>query len=402
MTEKTAETTILDAETFDAFRPILGQIAHDFNNLLTPLLAYPGLLRTYLGKDSQGNELLDAIDRASRDMIHINEQLMLLASRGVPDRAEHNIPELLESVIARLASEVDLSRIRLVRKIDRDMPKVQVSPEHLSKAVANLLANAFECRNDEVTVTLSARAVKITPDMRARYGAPYAGEYLQIGVADNGPGFSPEILPRAAMPFVTTKKEMKRRGSGLGLTVALLISRDHGGFLFLENVPGGGASASIFLPVVRQQQASAAGLKAATARDSAGGIEPRRKDRILLVDDEQTILKLFHMIISSALPDCEIETAANGKEALDLFGLRHHGCVVMDLHMPLMDGQTAFQELLTIAKERGWEPPAVVFCTGFAPPDMVNRVVAGNSMHCLLSKPVRGEVLVDAIKSRIS
>ena len=402
MTEKTAESTILDPETFDAVRPILGQIAHDFNNLLTPLLAYPGLLRMYLGKDSQGNELLDAIDRASRDMIHINEQLMLLASRGVPDKAEHSIADLLESVIAHLASEVDLSRIRLIRRVDRDIPRVQVSPEHLSKAVANLLLNAFECRNDEVTVTLSVKAVKITPEMRPRYGAPYAGEYLQIGVADNGPGFSPEILPKAAMPFVTTKKEMKRRGSGLGLSVALLVSRDHGGFLFLENTPEGGASASIFIPVVRQQKAEAAGQKPAASAGPAGGIEPRRKDRVLLVDDEQTILKLFHMIISSALPDCEIETAANGREALDLFGERHHGCIVMDLHMPLMDGQTAFQELLSLSKKRGWEPPAVVFCTGFAPPDMVSRVVSANSLHCLLSKPVRGEVLVEAIKTRIS
>ncbi len=399
--EKTADISVLEADTFNALRPILGQIAHDFNNLLTPLLAYPSLIKSYLGEDSPGNELIDAISKASEDMIHINEQLMLLASRSIPDKAETPVAELLEQVIAQVSPEIDPARARITLDIQQDLPPVQLSVVHFSKAMRSLLMNAYESKADDVAITVSARATSVSSDVRAQYGAPYAGEYLQVCVRDDGPGFDKEILPKATIPFVTTKKELRRRGSGLGLTVAHVICRDHGGFLHLENPPEGGASASIFLPLVRQTDPSEIGTTA-EAPGADGAVVSRNKDRILLVDDEATIIKLFQMIISSALPGCEVETANNGKEALDLFAEHHHGCIVMDLHMPVMDGQTAFKEIIELSKRKGWEPPAVVFCTGFAPPDMVNRIVADSSLHCLLSKPVRGEVLVEAIRNRIS
>jgi len=157
----------------------------------------------------------------------------------------------------------------------------------------------------------------------------------------------------------------------------------------------------MFLPVVRPDiDATQTTPTSPDGREAA--IAPRNKKRILLIDDEETIRKLFQMIVSSSLPDCTVDTAANGKEGTELFAQHHHAAIVMDLHMPVMDGQTAFQEINRLARDRNWEAPAVIFCTGFAPPEIVSRIVADNSMHCLISKPVRGEVLVDAIKARIS
>lgn len=399
----TDDKTILDADSFDACRPMLGQIAHDFNNLLTPLLAYPSLLKSYMPPDSPGNELLEAIDKASRDMIHINENLMLLASKGTPDKAAVNIADTIESALSRFAGSRDLTNVRISRDIDTTIPALPLNTEHFSRALESVLANACESSTEALEIEVSAQLMRISPENRASYSAPFAGEYVRIRIKDNGPGFSPDIFATAAMPFVTTKKEMKKRGSGLGLTVALLVCRDHGGFLFFENAAQGGAEVSLFLPApVSAPLRDGASAMPGSNKMSQGGRTPRDMKRILLVDDEKTILKLFHMIITSALPHCEVETAPNGKEALDLFSARHHGVLVMDLHMPVMDGQTAFQEIISLSKKRNWEPPAVVFCTGFAPPDVINNIVSDSSYHCLLSKPVRGEVLVETIKSRLS
>lgn len=404
MTTSQTDSTILDAESFNACRPLLGQIAHDFNNLLTPLLAYPSLVKSHLPDGSPALDLVDAMDKASRDMIHINEQLMLLSSRGNPDKAEMTITDIIVSTLARLAAEHDVSDTIIRKNIEENLPITNVNADQLSRALEGIIKNALECMDNGLQIRISACSTTVTPDLRAQYGAPYAGEYLQVCIDDNGPGFSEEILPQAAMPFVTTKKEMRRRGSGLGLTVALVVLRDHGGFLHCANKQEGGAAVSIFLPVpvssanVEERHTSDAEQEVA----GQNGLEPRDKTRILLVDDEATILKLFHMIITSALPDCEVETAGNGKEALDLFAEKHHSVLVMDLHMPVMDGQTAFQKIIALSESRNWEPPAVIFCTGFAPPDMVSRIVSGSSRHCLLSKPVRGEILVDTIKNRIA
>jgi CheY-like chemotaxis protein len=63
---------------------------------------------------------------------------------------------------------------------------------------------------------------------------------------------------------------------------------------------------------------------------------------VLLVDDESAIRRLFQLILGAALPGCRIETAADGSEAVRMFSEGHHGVIVMDLHMPVMDGPTAF------------------------------------------------------------
>ena len=329
---------------------------------------------------------------------------MLLSSRGSPDKTELSVGDIIESTVARLAAEYDLSNLLIDRNIEPDLPLLSVNSEQLSRSLDGIMKNAIEAVEGNPQITISACLSTVSPDLRAQYGAPYAGDYLQICIDDNGPGFSEEILPKAAMPFVTTKKEMQCRGAGLGLTVALVVARDHGGFIHFDNKTDGGAAVSMFLPapVVSPVEEVRQTENAGDESSPQSAVTARDRTKILLVDDEKTILKLFHMIISSALPECDVETASNGKEALDLFAEKHHGVLVMDLHMPVMDGQTAFLEIMSLSKSRAWEPPAVIFCTGFAPPDLVSRIVSDSSSHCLLSKPVRGEILVDAIKNRIA
>jgi CheY-like chemotaxis protein len=75
--------------------------------------------------------------------------------------------------------------------------------------------------------------------------------------------------------------------------------------------------------------------------------------------------------------------------------------MIMDLHMPVMDGLTAFRKISEICTEDSLEMPSVVFCTGYAPPDSVRSIVSTCVRHHLLSKPVKSETLVDIIRSRL-
>ena len=129
---------------------------------------------------------------------------------------------------------------------------------------------------------------------------------------------------------------------------------------------------------------------------------PCDRRRILVVDDEQIIQRLFEMVLSWELPGYTIDVASNGAEALNAFSRGHHAVLLMDLHMPVMDGQAAFAELQKQCQASNWEMPSVVFCTGYAPPASLSRMLTGNaSHHCLLPKPVSNEALVDAVKRRL-
>ncbi|MBN1670715.1 MAG: response regulator [Kiritimatiellae bacterium] len=123
--------------------------------------------------------------------------------------------------------------------------------------------------------------------------------------------------------------------------------------------------------------------------------------RILVVDDEEMIRTLFEMILSSAIPDAEIDLACNGAEAVDTFKRRHHAMLVMDLNMPIMDGREAFGKIESICKEEKRPVPPVIFCTGFAPPDAIKKIVGTGGIHCLLPKPVTEEELLKEVKRRM-
>jgi CheY-like chemotaxis protein len=124
-------------------------------------------------------------------------------------------------------------------------------------------------------------------------------------------------------------------------------------------------------------------------------------NRVLLVDDEPSIRRLFRIILSSELPGCSVEVAENGREAVAAFGRDHHAVLLMDLHMPQMDGRRAFAEIERLCDDRNWEMPAVLFCTGYAPPDSVLGVVKSNPDHGLLLKPVNSEDLVQEVRRRL-
>jgi ATP-dependent Lon protease len=129
---------------------------------------------------------------------------------------------------------------------------------------------------------------------------------------------------------------------------------------------------------------------------------PCDRSKILVVDDEQVIRRLFEMVLTWELPGTHVDVAANGEEALTTFQHGHHAVLLMDLHMPVMDGQSAFRELERRCLAQGWEMPSVVFCTGFAPPASLRDALREGSVHTLLCKPVTNECLVETVRERLT
>lgn len=130
-------------------------------------------------------------------------------------------------------------------------------------------------------------------------------------------------------------------------------------------------------------------------------LEPRDASKLLIVDDEPSVRAVFKRTLSREFPDVEIAEVENGSDAVTSFTEGHHGVILMDLVMPVMDGQTAFKAILKYCREEKREMPSVIFCTGYDPSNTIRKVVAEDSIHCMLQKPVTPRVLIEAIKSRI-
>lgn len=129
---------------------------------------------------------------------------------------------------------------------------------------------------------------------------------------------------------------------------------------------------------------------------------PCDRNRLLIVDDEKGIRSIFQQIITYGLPNCRIDLAVNGLEALESFRTNHQGVLLMDCCMPEMDGWTAFCKIKELCESEFWEMPSVAFCTAYNPSIPLSQLVKTDKRHCLLMKPVTNEALLDALRSRLA
>jgi CheY-like chemotaxis protein len=127
--------------------------------------------------------------------------------------------------------------------------------------------------------------------------------------------------------------------------------------------------------------------------------DPCNSRHLMVVDDDPAIRSLFTSILGADLPGYDVDAAANGADALDLFKKQHHAVIVMDLHMPVLNGLDAYERIEQFCGESSWEVPGIVFCTGFTPPSNIARVLGDDRRTCLIRKPVTAGDLLKNIRS---
>ena len=143
---------------------------------------------------------------------------------------------------------------------------------------------------------------------------------------DDGPGIPPEHLPRIFDPFYTTKPPGE--GSGLGLSVSYGIVSEHGGRLWAENRPEGGAAFHLELPIAGPAPSSAPPRELPL---------PSRPLHVLLVEDERRVADVLASLLKSLGHTADV--AIGGRDGLARVGAGAYDVVFVDLKMPEMDGR---------------------------------------------------------------
>ena len=127
----------------------------------------------------------------------------------------------------------------------------------------------------------------------------------------------------------------------------------------------------------------------------------RSTRRVLIVDDERMIRRLFGMVIAAKFPQMRVDQAENGAQAMQMFQTQPYDLIVMDLQMPIQGGRETFVAIAKYCDAHHLPKPTVIFCTGFAPPDSLHEIIGDGSIHCLLRKPVDAETLIQTIRQRL-
>jgi signal transduction histidine kinase/ActR/RegA family two-component response regulator len=290
-----AEEELLRARKLESLGVLAGGIAHDFNNFLTVVQGNIEVAKGQLKEQEAAQEFLDQAAGACQRAKFLSSQLLTFAKGGAPVRRVVSIAELVTDAVqlARTGSPVGIEVT-----IAEDLWSAKVDPGQIGQVLHNILLNARQAMPDGGTIEVHAENV----DLRDRLEG--ADRRVRISIRDYGRGISPEVLRRIFDPYFTTKPG----GAGLGLATAYAIVHKHGGLISAESVLGTGTVFTIDLP---------ASLETPPAESSTGDPVQTGTERLLVMDDEETLRILFKAVLSQL--GYVVQTASDGAEAVALY-----------------------------------------------------------------------------------
>jgi signal transduction histidine kinase/ActR/RegA family two-component response regulator len=355
------------SQKMEAVGLLAGGVAHDFNNLLTIVLGAVAALRDG-ATGAQAAEALEEVEAAARRGEELTRRLLSFARSAhvAPRRvAPNDLVQKLTLLLRRLLT----SAVQLELRLADGVPDILIDPAALDQVLLNIAANARDAMPGGGRFTLA------TTHHPAEGSAGGAG-WVELSLADTGPGMRPEVAARIFEPFFTTKTV--QGGSGLGLATAYGIVTQAGGTLAVESAPGAGSTFRLRLPALPATVEAAAGVPTPPAGTSLVA----RGETILLVEDEDAIRRLAARFLQQL--GYRVLSARRGSEA-EAVAAGHRGVlhmVVTDIRMPELTGP----EL--VARLRVARPglPAL-FISGYVNDPIAQR--GGVDLHAegILAKP---------------
>jgi CheY-like chemotaxis protein len=211
------------------------------------------------------------------------------------------------------------------------------------------------------------------------------GAYVRLQVADTGTGMDPATQARIFEPFFTTRE--KGQGTGLGLSSAFGIVKNHNGFIMVRSRKGHGSSFGVFIPAA----AGSDSQEAKPARCRQAGVKT-----ILLVDDEELVADIGRQMLERL--GHRTLTARSGDEALALYA-RHRGeidLVILDMVMPGLGGDAIFDRIRAINPEA-----LVLLSSGYSLNEQAQRILR-RGCRGFIQKPFSLEQLDRKIREILS
>lgn len=242
-----AQRELFQSQKMQALGTLAAGVAHDFNNLLSVIRLSNQLTTEATTGNSDVQENTQIIDRAIVQGKTVVRS-MLGYSRNPGDQKEYSVPEVIEQTVALLRQQF-LEKIEVRIEISADVRPVLGTQNYLEQALLNLIVNAVEAMKGDGRLRIAARMTAASEgELFLRPGK--GGPYVEMLVADSGPGIPVELLPRIFEPFFTTKNVGKERGTGLGLSLVYGICQEEGIGIAVQSQVGAGTEFRLFIPLV--------------------------------------------------------------------------------------------------------------------------------------------------------
>jgi signal transduction histidine kinase len=224
---------LLQAKKMAAIGTFASGIAHELNNPINNIsLCVESYIRDYgTLSDAERLELLNDISEQTDRAATIVRNLLDFSRPKKAALQRISIEEIIRSSVKLAKNQFALSGIEVDMAIPANLPPVYGERSGLKQVFVNLFVNSAQAMPEGGKLTIEAKD---------------KGDFIQIVVADTGPGIPPENLPRIFDPFFSTKEV--GHGTGLGLSVTYGIIKKYRGDIQVSSIPGEGTKFTIYLP----------------------------------------------------------------------------------------------------------------------------------------------------------
>lgn len=337
---KVAEQQVAQKEKFAAMGQMLAGAAHELNNPLTAILGVTDLLRERVTDEGMRRQV-ELVLQQTRRAAGIVQNLLAFSRPPSQGRMKIRIEDVIRQALQVEQPALDRKNISVKFQAEPDLPSVEGDSRLLAQVFLNLITNAEQAittASDHGTISISLSR---------------SGDAVRSVIADDGPGIEPGHLGKLFDPFFTTKRP--GGGTGLGLTICLAVTKDHGGTIEVNSSPGTGASFHVLLPAAGVDPPQESRL----AIPQSKPVDSLRAHRVLVVDDEESIREIVQEGLTAR--GMHVDCAESSEAALSHLQSNPCDVVICDSNLPGLTGE----QLLEHLRARPSDPqPAFVLITG--------------------------------------
>ncbi|OQY58428.1 MAG: hypothetical protein B6245_11950 [Desulfobacteraceae bacterium 4572_88] len=338
--QKRRERERLRKRKFESLTMLAGGIVDDLNNFLTGIMGNIDLARMNLNPDEKTHTMLSYAKEGCGNIRTLIRHFLTFSKGSTPVREIGLIgPFVMESVNSVLP-EVN---IRCDFFIPDKLWSVAFDKKQIKLAIRHLVLNANEAMPSGGQIQVKAENISITPGRKSDVLSMKEGNYVRISFQDRGIGISENDLGKIFDPYFSSKKMKSRRGRGLGLTTVYAIIKKHHGYIDVASKQGVGTSVCICLPISGKDIPDFSIFEESFFH---------RKDRILIMDDEELVIDVADQMLRQLGYDTEF--SKNGEEAIEIYKKamksdQPFDVVILELHVKSgMGGREVMKELLKL------------------------------------------------------
>ena len=362
------------AQKMEAIGTLAGGIAHEFNNILFPIIGYTEMSMYDIPENSKTRKNLAAVLKAADRAKDLIQQILNFSRKGGQEKSLLKIQYVIKETLKLLRASFPAT-IEIRQGIDNACGPVAVDPSEIQQILMNLSTNAYQAMEEKVGVleiTLSEVIIDSSDVSSNMDLSP--GSYLQLVVKDTGHGFETDQIKHIFDPNYRINNQNEGIRTGLGMVYEIVQS--YNGYIDIDSEPGQGTTVSVYLPLPHRESETVSHVS--TEADM-----PTGNETILLVDDEEGVLEMMHLMLERF--GYRVFPKISSIEALEEFRREPEkfDLVITDQTMSKMTGMELIQELMRIRPDI-----PIILCTGFN-----EKITEDNTkslgIGALISKPVR-------------